>query len=42
MDEESTRAFLPPRERCFERLHLARFNEMVTCVRCDNDDVVKR
>ncbi|WP_085945724.1 IS1595 family transposase [Halococcus salifodinae] len=32
MDEESAQVFLPPRERCFERLRLARFGETVTCV----------
>jgi len=42
MDEESARVFLPPRERCFERLRLARFGEMVTCVHCGDDAVVKR
>jgi transposase-like protein len=42
MDEESARVFLPPRERCFERLRLARFDETVTCVHCESGDVVKR
>ena len=42
MDEESARVFLPPRERCFERLRLARFGETVTCVHCESEDVVKR
>jgi len=42
MDEESARVFLPPRERCFERLRLARFDETVTCVHCESGDIVKR
>jgi len=42
MDEQSAQVFLPPRERCFERLRLARFGETVTCVHCESDDVVKR
>jgi predicted RNA-binding Zn-ribbon protein involved in translation (DUF1610 family) len=42
MDEESAQVFLPPRERCFERLRLARFGETVTCVHCGDDAVVKR
>ena len=42
MDEKSVQVFLPPRERCFERLRLARFGETVTCVHCEGDDVVKR
>ncbi len=42
MDEESAQVFLPPRERCFERLRLARFGETVTCVHCENNAVVKR
>ena len=32
MDEESAQVFLPSRERCFERLRLARFGETVTSV----------
>jgi len=42
MDKRSAQVFLPPRERCFERLRLARFGETVTCVHCDSEDVVKR
>ena len=42
MDQESARVFLPSRERCFERLRLARFGETVTCVHCGSEDVVKR
>ena len=42
MDEESAQVFLPPHERCFERLRLARFGETVTCVHCGDDAVVKR
>jgi transposase-like protein len=42
MDEQSAQVFLPPRERCFERLRLARFGETVTCVHCESDAVVKR
>ena len=42
MDEESAQVFLPPRERCFERLRLARFGETVTCVHCESDGVVNR
>ena len=42
MDEESAQAFLPPRERCFERLRLARFGKTVTCVHCGDDAIVKR
>ena len=42
MDEESAQVFLPSRERCFERLRLARFGETVTCVHCGSDEVVKR
>ncbi|WP_094192396.1 IS1595 family transposase [Haloparvum sedimenti] len=42
MDEESAQVFLPSRERCFERLRLARFGETVTCVHCESDNVVKR
>ena len=42
MDEESAQVFLPPRERCFERLRLARFGETVTCVHCGDNAVVKR
>ena len=42
MDEESARVYLPPRERCFERLRLAFFGETVTCVHCESEDVVKR
>ncbi|MGN8214977.1 IS1595 family transposase [Halococcus sp. PRR34] len=42
MDEESAQVFLPPRERCFERLRLARFGETVTCVHCGDDAVIKR
>jgi len=42
MDEKSAQVFLPPRERCFERLRLARFGETVTCVHCSSDEVVKR
>ena len=42
MDEESAQIFLPPRERCFERLRLARFGETVTCVHCESDVVFKR
>jgi transposase-like protein len=42
MDEESAQVFLPSRERCFERLRLARFGETVTCVHCGSEKVVKR
>ena len=42
MDQESAQVFLPSRERCFERLRLARFGETVTCVHCESDAVVKR
>ena len=42
MDEQSAQVFLPPRERCFERLRLARFGETVTCVHCERDEVVER
>ena len=42
MDEESAQVFLPSRERCFERLRLARFGETVTCVHCESEAVVKR
>ncbi len=42
MDEQSAQVFLPPRERCFERLRLARFGETVTCVHCESDAVVDR
>jgi transposase-like protein len=42
MDEKSAQVFLPPRERCFERLRLARFGETVTCPHCGSDEVVKR
>ena len=42
MDEKSAQVFLPPRERCFERLRLARFGETVTCVHCESDAVVNR
>ena len=42
MDEELARVFLPPRERCFERLRLACFGETVTCVHCGDDAVVNR
>ena len=42
MDEKSAQVFLPPRERCFERLRLARFGETVTCVHCESDAVVDR
>ncbi|SNR72309.1 hypothetical protein SAMN06266787_11519 [Halorubrum ezzemoulense] len=42
MHEESAQVFLPPRERCFERLRLARFGETMTCVHCESDAVVDR
>ena len=42
MDKQSAQMFLPPRERCFERLRLARFGETVTCVHCESDAVVDR
>jgi transposase-like protein len=42
MDEESAQVFLPSRERCFERLRLARFGEKVACVHWGSDEVVKR
>jgi transposase-like protein len=42
MDEESARVFFPSRERCFDRLRLARFGETVTCVHCESESVVKR
>jgi hypothetical protein len=42
MDEESAQVFLPSRERCFERLRLARFGETVTYVHCESEAVVKR
>jgi len=42
MDEESAQVFLPSRQRCFEHLRLARFDETVTCVHCGSDEVVKR
>jgi transposase-like protein len=42
MDEKSARVFLPPGERCFERLHLAWFGETETCVHCESEAVVKR
>ena len=42
MDQQSAQVFLPSRERCFERLRLARFGETETCVHCESDDVVKR
>lgn len=42
MDDQSAQVFLPPRERCFERLRLARFGETVTCVHCESEEVVKR
>jgi hypothetical protein len=42
MNEESAQVFLPPRERCFERLCLARFGETVMCVHCESDAVVDR
>ena len=42
MDEKSAQVFLPPRERCFERLRLARFGETVTCPHCGSDEVVER
>ena len=42
MDKQSAQVFLPPRERCFSRLRLARFGETVTCVHCESDEVVKR
>ena len=42
MDEKSAQVFLPPRERCFERLRLARFGETVTCVHCGSNEVLKR
>ena len=42
MDEESAQVFLPSRERCFERLRLARFGETVTCPHCGSENVVKR
>jgi transposase-like protein len=40
MDEESAQVFLPPRERCFNRL--ACYGETVTCVHCESDEIVKR
>lgn len=42
MNKKSAQVFLPPRERCFERLRLARFGETETCVHCGSDEVVKR
>jgi len=42
MDEKSAQVFLPSRERCFERLRLARFGETVTCVHCGSNEVLKR
>ena len=42
MDEESAQVFLPLRERCFERLRLAKPGETETCVYCESDAVVKR
>jgi len=42
MDKQSAQVFLPPRERCFSRLRLARFGETVTCVHCESNAVVKR
>jgi len=42
MDEESAQILQPSRERCFERLRLARFGETVTCVHCESGAVVKR
>ena len=42
MDEKSAQVFLPPRERCYERLSLARFGGTVTCVHCKSDAVVDR
>lgn len=42
MDEQSAQVFLPPHERCFERLRLAEPGETVTCVHCESDAVVKR
>jgi len=42
MDKQSAQVFLPPRERCFSHLRLARFGETVTCVHCESDEVVKQ
>ena len=42
MDKQPTQVFLPPRERCFERLRLARFGETVSCVHCEENTIVKR
>ena len=40
MDEQPTQIFLPPRERCFKRHHLAEVGETVTCVYCEKYDVI--
>lgn len=42
MDKEPAKIFQPSGEHCFERLRLARFGEMVTCVHWGGDVVINR